>query len=900
VIVMDCNGWRELRSSTTRKSMQHLLRVAGVVALFLPWDASAEVVTFADGTRLSVQSYELKGNLVVMRTLNGKLQSVPRSYVDLEATARINGSPKPIALPPQSVANDPPPSPRPASTTTSPTLQTPPPGGDGTMAPRPPSLPHELVATAPSPAQMSALHTSLPAFSPPPPLAPEVMVRDDEGRITVRATRLAEPIVFDGKLDDPVYSRVKPLTGFIQQEPQEGEPATEQTDSWIFFDDSNFYVAVRCWDSHPERMVVNEMRRDNNNITRNENVTLVIDTFYDRRNGFYFMSTPLGALRDMAVGDEGQSNNVDWNTVWDAKASMFEQGWMLEMAIPFKSLRFKHAGPQVWSINLRRNVIWKNEASFLSPIAAAHSLRGVYRFSDAATLVGVEIPGSTRNFELKPYALSSLTTDQTADEPFSNEPNGDVGFDAKYGLTRGLIGDFTYNTDFAQVEEDQQEVNLTRFSLFFPEKRDFFLEGQAIFAFGGVQQLAGGGSFRPGVQVTDLTPILFFSRRIGLTEDGVDPIQVGGRVTGRAGQYRVGALNIQTRGVEETGIPATNFSVLRLRRDFLARSDIGVIATYRNTSLTEGASSNSVLGFDGNFAFYQNLRLNAYYAMSRTTLDQGGTSGDDESSYTGELNYSADRYGLILKHLYVGEHFQPELGFLGREAFRQSFGLARFSPRPQWSEAIRRLVFEGQFDHITDPAGRLETETLQGLFRIEFENSDQAWIEYNRNFEFLPEEFEISDDIILPVDEYRFQDVRFLYNFGAQRPLPSTISFRTGSFFSGDRQDATFNGRLELSPKLSLEPRLSFNWVDLPEGSFTTRLASVRMSYTFSPRMFISSFIQYNSRSDSLSSSVRFRWEYQPGSDLFVVYSEGRDDLSLEPFLANHTSAVKFTKLFRF
>jgi len=403
------------------------------------------------------------------------------------------------------------------------------------------------------------------------------------------------------------------------------------------------------------------------------------------------------------------------------------------------------------------------------------------------------------------------------------------------------------------------------------------------------------------VQVTDLTPILFFSRRIGLTEDGVDPIQVGGRLTGRAGAYRIGALNIQTRGIEDNPlIPATNFSVFRVRRDFLRRSDIGVIATYRNTSLTEGASSNSVFGFDGNFAFYQNLQVNTYYAASRTRLEGGENLGDDAVSYTGNLNYAGDRYGLVLEHLYVGQHFQPELGFLRRDAFRRSFAQGRFSPRPQSIEAIRRFVFQSELDYITDPTGRLETKTFQGLFRIEFENSDLAWVEYNRIFEFLPEEFEISDGIILPVDEYEFQDVRLVYALGPQRPLPATVTFGKGSFYSGDRTETEFNGRVELSTKLSLEPRLSFNWVDLQEGSFTTRLASVRMNYTFSPRMFISSFIQYNSRSDSLSSSVRFRWEYEPGSDLFVVYSEGRDELSLTPFLANQTFAVKFTKLFRF
>ncbi len=737
-------------------------------------------------------------------------------------------------------------------------------------------------------------------FGPPPPSAPEVMARDELGRVTLRATRLVEPIVLDGKLDDPVYAQVKAVTGFIQQEPDDGELATEQTEAWILFDDRYLYVSARCWDSHPERMVANEMRRDNSGIWQNENFTVLIDTFYDRRNGFYFQTNPLGALRDQAVGDEGQAINSDWNTVWEAKASTFEQGWMLEIAIPFKSLRFQQGGAQVWGFNLRRIVTWKNERSFIAPISASYGQTGTYRFSDAATLVGLEVVGATRNLELKPYAVSTLTTDQTADEPFTNDPDADFGFDVKYGLTQGLIADFTYNTDFAQIEEDQQQVNLTRFNLLFPEKRDFFLEGQSIFNFGGVQTLRRGGTVRPGVRRTDLTPIMFFSRRIGLTEDGVDPIRVGGRVTGRAGAYRIGALNIRTRGVEDTKIPATNFSVFRLRRDLFRRSDIGLIATYRNASLTDGASSNSLFGVDGNFAFFQNLTINGYYAMSRTPLAEGGLVGTDDASYLGNLNYSSDRYGLILEHLYTGEHFQPELGFLRRDAFRRSFAQGRFSPRPRSIETIRRLVLQSELDYITDPGGRVETKTFQGLFRIEFESADLASVEYNRNFEFLPEEFEISDGVILPVAEYRFQDVRLSYVLGAQRAIPGTVIFRTGSFFSGDRQELAFNGRVELSSKFSLEPRIAVNWVDLEEGSFTQRLVSARVNYTFTPRMFVSSLLQYNSGSDSFSSSIRFRWEYEPGSDLFVVYSEGREDLSLSPFLANRSFAVKFTKLFRF
>ncbi len=849
-----------------------------VLLLLRAENAAADVVIFMDGSRLSVQSYRLEGELLVMTMMDGELRSVPRSSVDLETTERLNGAGQPqSALPP--VADVPPPA-------------TPPADENGGTAFNLPALSHEPATTAPSEEAAPTSTGSLPAFSPPAPRAPEVMARDSEGRITLRATRLAEPIVLDGKLDDPIYSRVKSVSGFIQQEPDEGEPASEETEAWIFFDDRNFYVSVRCWDSHPERMIANEMRRDHNNIFRNESIVLVLDTDYDRRNGFYFATNPLGALRDQSVGDEGQNNNADWNTVWDVGASMDDRGWVFEMAVPFKSLRFKNVGPQVWSFNLRRIVAWKNERTFLAPIAAAHSMSGVFRFSDAATLVGVEVPGSNRNLELKPYALSSLTTNQKADEPFSNDPNADVGFDVKYGLTSGLIGDFTYNTDFAQVEEDQQQINLTRFSLFFPEKRDFFLESQSIFAFGG----AATRGFRGG-----LTPIMFFSRRIGLTEDGEDPIRVGGRVTGRAGHYRIGALNIQTQGVEEDPlIPATNFSVLRVRRDFLQRSDIGVIATYRNSSFTEGAGSNGVFGFDGNFAFFEALQLNSYYAVSDTPLDQGGTTGDNNSSYLGKLDYGGDRYGLILEHLYVGEDFQPELGFLRREAFRRNFVQGRFSPRPRSIEAIRRFVWQADVDRITDTGGRLETRNVQGQFSIEFDNSDRLRVQYNDIFEFLPEEFEISDDVILPVGEYRFQDLEFAYTFGPQRPLPSTIRYQTGGFWSGNLDTLSFNGRVEISPKFSIEPRLSLNWVDLPEGDFNTRLVSARVNYTFSPRMFVSSFIQYNSSRGSVSSSIRFRWEYEPGSDLFVVYSEGREDLSLTPFLANRTFAVKFTKLFRF
>ena len=393
---------------------------------------------------------------------------------------------------------------------------------------------------------------------------------------------------------------------------------------------------------------------------------------------------------------------------------------------------------------------------------------------------------------------------------------------------------------------------------------------------------------------------MFFSRRIGLTEDGIDPIIAGGRVTGRTGQFRVGALNIQTKGID-TIVDPTNFTVARARRDVLSRSDIGFIATHRTTSVSDNGLSNSLFGIDGNFAFYTNLRVNAYYAITKTQLAEGSVPGD-ETSYLGKLDYNGDRYGLQLEQLKVGESFRPELGFLRREAFQRSFGQARFSPRATSIDSIRRFVFEGELDYITgEPTGRVETRRLRGQFKVEFAAGDESTVELNKRYELLPEEFEISDGILLPVGGYSFQDVRLIYRFGPQRAVPGFVTFRTGTFFGGDREEISYSGRVEITPKFSLEPRFSLNFVDLPQGDFTTSLVSTRVSYTLSPRMFVSGLFQFNSCANSLNSNVRLRWEYEPGSDLFIVYSDGRETgIGGFPLLLNRTFAVKFTKLFRF
>jgi len=731
----------------------------------------------------------------------------------------------------------------------------------------------------------------------PPPRTATVVSRDDEGRVTLKAIRLDKPLVVDGLLEESIYGEVEPVTEFIQQDPAEGEPATEETEAWVFFDDSKLYISARCWDSHPEKIVANELRRDSFNIFLNDNFTVVFDTFLDRRNGFMFYTNPVGGLTDGYITDE-REHNRDWNTVWDARTKRFESGWTVEMEIPFKSLRYRPGTSQVWGINFRRVIRSKNEFVYLTPIPRSYGGRGIMKISSAATLVGIEAPASGKNLELKPYVTANLTSDRTAEPPISNDFDPDAGFDLKYGVTRSLIADFTFNTDFAQVEIDEQPINLTRFSLFFPEKREFFLEGQGIFAFGGAgNQGSGGppGRRGSGRRSSELTPILFYSRRIGLQEGMSIPILAGGRLTGKAGPFSIGALNIQTRERTEADAAATNFTVLRLKKDILSRSSIGVLATNRSHSI-EGDGSNQVFGLDAAFAFREEFRINTYLAKAWSRTLRG-----NDLSYTASFDYSGDRYGLKLEHLTVGENFNPEVGFLRRNDFRRNFIQARFSPRPKSIEAIRKWGVEGSFDYITDGEGLLETRQGKLSPSIEFENGDQWSLDYQQNYEFLKEEFEISDGVIIPIGGYNFQTLRTNYSLGPQRKVTGNVTFEHGSFFDGKRTSTGYRGRIELTYRFSLEPGISFNWVDLPYGNFTAERLSTRINLAISPRMFLGALLQYNSSNNSLGTNVRFRWEYQPGSDFFVVYSEGRDTgMRGFPEMENRSIAVKFTRLFRF
>jgi hypothetical protein len=646
---------------------------------------------------------------------------------------------------------------------------------------------------------------------------------------------------------------------------------------WLFFDRNRVVVAFRCWESSPERMVLNEMRRDMlTNIAQNERITWVFDTFHDRRNGVMFTVTPLGARLDVQLTD--RQNNVDWNPIWDFATGRFEGGWVVEAAIPFKSLRYRPGRAQVWGMQVQRFNRWKNEIANLVPIPRALGMGGIFQTSIAATVVGLDAPPGSKNLEIKPYAT------------VTNEVGADAGVDLKYGITQNLTADLTYNTDFAQVEADEQQINLTRFNLFFPEKREFFLENQGTFAFGGAAATSAFGA------TAGDTPVLFYSRQIGLDDGHAVPIVGGGRLTGRVGRFTLGMLNVRSGDDDASGVPETSFSVVRLRRDVLRRSAVGVMATHRSVG-QRGMGDNAVYGVDGTFRFFEDVSINTYWARTRTP----GLTGED-TSYRAQFEYAGDRYGLQVEQLAIGNDFNPEVGFVRRADMRRSFGQARFSPRPRASRTIRRFFWTGSMAYIENGARRVETRDWDGEFAIEFQNSDRLSIGYGGTYEFLPRPFRIARGVTLPAGGYDFESIRAGFNLGQQRALSGNFSFEHGTFYGGHKTAfGVSRGRVKITPRLSVEPTYSLNRVDLPEGSFNTHLAGSRVVLAMTPMMFVSTLVQYNSSANAVTANARLRWEYQPGSELFVVYNEDRDTLARSfPVVTNRAVVVKANRVFRF
>jgi len=738
------------------------------------------------------------------------------------------------------------------------------------------------------------------------------------GQVTLHGVRVQEPISIDGELSEPFYRNTASFDAFVQNLPEEGGVPTERTEAWVAFDDSNIYVSARLWDSEGEEgWVANEMRRDGARIEQNDHFGVFLDTFDDRRNSVGFVVNPLGGFTDMQVRNEADAN-ADWNPVAEVRAGRFEGGWTVEMAIPFRSLRYRTGSDQVWGIQMRRSIVRKNEWIYLTylPFSVVQSgPAGAMRVSRYAMLAGVEPPPPSRHLEVKPYGISGLKTDHTVTPEVTNDAYADAGLDMKYGITENLVADLTFNTDFAQVEADEQQANLTQFNLFFPEKREFFLEGQGIFEFGngGRGEGQSGGRGPPGGSSVGskgrsrggrsiFAPTLFYSRQIGL-ENGVPvPILGGGRLTGKVGSFDVGAVGIRTRGDDAIGAEANTSTVVRVRRDVLGRSNVGVLFEDQSHSTAGPTGRNQAYGADVNLNFLEDLQLVGYYAKTRTE----GLVGSDDS-YRAMAFWRGDAFGGGVDHVYVGDNFNPELGFLRRTGFRQSNAFVRLAPRLESVAAIRQIAL-GAFGHYMEDAqdGSLENRDWGGRIDVEFESGDWIQATYFDIRENLTEDTRITGALI-PAGDYTFRDFEVGYYFGPHRRASGNVSFSVGSFYSGTAKSLAWSqGRIEILPQLSVEPSIELNWIDLPElqaydGEFNQHVARTRVTYSLSPRSFLSGLVQYNAASDTFSANIRFRWEWAPGSELFLVYTEDRDTDVLDRWsdLAGRAFVLKVTRLLR-
>ena len=692
---------------------------------------------------------------------------------------------------------------------------------------------------------------------------------------SVVAVRTEEPIVVDGFFEEASWALANPITEFLQRDPNEGAPATERTEVRILFDTLHLYLGIICYDSNPAGIVATELRRDAA-MEGDDIFEVIFDTFHDHRNGYRFRINPLGTQRDMTVNDEGQIRNENWDEKWEAKARITEEGWVAEIAIPFKAMRFASGDASVWGVNFHRSIVRKNEDVFWAGHNRGYTLT---KLSGAGHLDGLaDIQGF--RFRFKPYVTGGAIRSPGSGEPFTSY-RGDIGVeDAKFLITQQLALDVTVNPDFAETDVDQAQVNLSRFSLFFPEKREFFQEGSGIFQFGTRRRFGGA---------TDL--LLFHSRRIGLSGDREEiPILGGLKLTGKQGPLEMGLLNMQTD--REGAAPSQNFSVLRLKGNILARSYVGAMFT-RNTGSTLGGS-NRALGFDSNFTFFRYLNLQGFLSKTFST----GLDGKDWAG-KGAISWNADRFVFRAEHLQIEENFRPEMGFVRRaepgwKGLQQTQAEARYNPRPGLSW-IRQFGMSGELDYLANQEGLLETREAKIGLSTEFESGDRLTAEFSRNFERLVNPFRIrGGGGTVPVGDYRFHEFSMRYMAFRGRKIAGSLEFEKGGFFDGTITSFEVSPTFRPNAKLSIGPGFEWNRISRQNSTFITRELNTQVNYSLSQKWLTRTTIILNSQDKEVLVNFRLNYIFRPGDDLFVVYSESRN-YGERSGLLNRALIVKLT-----
>jgi len=699
----------------------------------------------------------------------------------------------------------------------------------------------------------------------------------------LRAVKVTDKITVDGRLDELPWSEAPRASSFTQREPEEGQPSTEDTEVRVLYDNDNLYFGIVAKDSDPAGVIISELKKDFT-VDNGDSLQIILDTFRDQRNAYQFTINPAGAKWDAQMTNEGREVNQSWDGVWYVRTRLADDGWVAEIAIPFKTLKFAHAAVQTWGINFQRTIRRKNEDTLWAPVPRIYNIQRVSLAGSLEGLEGIE-PGA--NIKIKPYTLGSFSQNRLAGTP--NKYDGDIGLDVKYGVTSGLTWDFTLNTDFSQVEADEQQVNLSRFNLFFPEKREFFLENSGTFQFGTANDRGPGGGggggaglgsqafggIRPNQTSNDL--ILFFSRRIGLSDEAQPrpiPILGGTRLTGRVGKgIEIGMLNIQQREFES--INATNFTVGRLRKNILANSDIGVMIT--NKEVQNSALYNRAYGADGNFRFGRYTNINSYIAKTATP---GITSKDMAGRLA--FSYADDKWSFRTSYTSIQENFNDEMGYVPRKGVRKSATYGGYTWRPErWRKSIRSINPHVQIDYVKDPTGRMDTKYIDYHLPINFQNSTFIEIGKNPSYEYLARPYPISPakNISIPAGAYRYSEYFFLIRTDAGRRVSGNGRWAGGPFYTGYKHSYQAGATYRHSNKLTAAFSYAHNNISLHEGRFKTNLLSTRINYGFSTTMFLNSLIQYNSDTHQWSSNVRLNIIHRPLSDIFIVYNERRDSI---------------------
>ena len=706
--------------------------------------------------------------------------------------------------------------------------------------------------------------------------------------LQAKAYRTYESIEIDGELTESDWQKATPIHQFIQFEPDAGAPLTEATEVRILYDDKHIYFGFVCSEPDRSKIVANKMRRDTM-LWDNDNVFVLLDTYNDRRSGFFFRVNPLGAREDVAIMDSGDSRNENWNAVWDCKAKINADNWTAEIAIPFSQLRFKKEDTLTWGLNIGRTIQKSQEEGTWAPVDAAYSFGARYRTTDLGTLTGLTGISPRRNIEFLPYLLPGVARTETD----GTDGVLDLGADMKVSVTSNLTADLTVNTDFAQVEADQEQANLTRFSLFFPEKRQFFLEGAGLFDFGIPRS-----SFNAPPPL-----LLFYSRRIGIEEGHAIPILGGGKVTGKVGGFGVGLLNVltnkyaadATENLDAVDVDRINYSVLRIKRDLFTGSSLGVIAINKQ----DFDAHNRATGVD--FIYRPTDRMN-FRGLWARTFDPDDMQDDPINTQKGSENTNALYFGgnwqsavarVSASYTDIGEDFNPEVGYVYRTGSRWIRGEARTTPYLHW-HGLRRMWAGPEIDIILDSDNQLETRTFIWSTWLELETNGWGGIRIYRNFENLTEDFEIREGIIIPSGEYNYSNYSLMLN-AEGKVFNGRVGFNIGDFYNGTRRGFDIRLDLRLTGRFSLEPRYEFNRVTLPQGAFDTNVFGGRIGYSFSTDLFTKLYMQWNSDRNLITTNFLVNYIYRPGSDFYLVFNQTYGTDSMTSGLLDTTLVGKVT-----